>query len=144
MNRIYEEEQVVPLVLPQSMSAGATITGAYKSLEGGMHDVMFNAVIGSLADGKKLTVQVYEADDTSGTNAAEVQDAETIFTAPTGGATQAQVLISVPLAQFSKPCATVKLINDAAGAVLGYAEMILDLRERNHESNSQADEITVL
>lgn len=145
MNREHEEEQIARLVLPQAMAYGATITGAYKSLQNGAKDVCFNAVIGALAAGKKLTVEVFEADDDSGTNAAEIAAAESVFTAPGGGATEAQVLISMPLALFSKPYATVKLTNDAAsGSVLGYAEMILDLKYRGATANSQADVLTVL
>ena len=144
MERIHEEDQVEVLVLPQSMSSGATITGTYKPLSGGMSDVLFSAVCGTLAAGKKLTVEVFQADDASGTNAEEIPAAESVFTAPGGGATKGQVLISIPLDQFTRPYATVKLTNDASGPVLGYAEMILDLRERHKNANSQADVVTVL
>jgi hypothetical protein len=144
MNRIHEEKQVVPVVLPQSMASGATITGTYKSIEGGMHDVLFNVVCGALAATKKVTVKVYQADDIGATGEAEIVDAASVFTAPGGGATKVQIQISIPLAQLTKSFATVKVTNDAAGPVLGYAEMILDARERNKDANSQADVVTVL
>ena len=143
MERIHEINKIQQLVLPQSMSAGATITGLYKELVGA-HDVLFHVPFGVLAATKTLTVQVFQADDGSGTNAEEVDAAETIFTSPGGGVTSGQVLISMPLGLFSKPYVTVKLINTAAVAVLGYAEMIVDQRYRGQDVNDQASALTVL
>lgn len=145
MNRIYEEKKVQTLIKPQSMSAGATVAGNYKPLTpNGLHDVLFNIPFGTLAATKTVTAQVFQADDDSGTNAEEVEAAETTYTSPGGGVTEGQILISIPLNRFSKEYVTVKIVNTAAVAVLGFAEMILDQAVRDSEVNSQASALTVL
>lgn len=144
MNRIHEEEKVQILAKPQSMSAGATVTSNYKSLGGGLHDVLFNVPFGALAQAKEITVEVLQADDGSGTNAEEITEAETTFTSPTGGVTEGQILISIPLSKFSRTYVALRITNTAASAVLGYAEMILDQAIRNSDVNSQASVVTVL
>lgn len=144
MERIHEENKIVPVIVPVSMTAGATVTGTYTALAGVMHDVLFNVPFGALPEGKKVTVEVFEADDASGTNAQEIAAAETVYTSPTGGVNSGQVLVSVPAAAFSKEFATVKVTNDKATALLGYAEMVLDLSIRSKDSNSQASVVTVI
>lgn len=143
-NRIYEEEKILPLIVPQSMNAGATVTGAYVSLSGGMHDVLFAVNFGALPEGKKVTVEVFEATDDQGTGATEIEAAETIYTSPTGGVNSGQVLVSLKLASFSKEYATVKVTNDKATALLGNADMILDLAIHSKDANSQASAVKVV
>lgn len=144
MERIHEENKVQTLVIPQSMSAGATVTGAYKSLIGSGHDVLFNVPFGALAATKTVKVEVFQADDVAATNEEELVEAETVFTSPGGGVTEGQILISVPLNHFSREFATVKITNTAAAPVLGFAEMIADQAVRGRNTNSQASVVTVL
>ena len=145
MNRIHEEKKIQTLVVPKSISSGATETGAYKALTpNGLHDVLFNVPFGVLAATKVVTVQVWQADDDSGTNAEEIEAAETIYTAPGGGVTEGQILVSIPLSKFDREYATVKIINGAATGLLAFAEMILDQAVRGADVNSQASALTVL
>ncbi len=145
MERTYEEEKFVTLVVPKSINSGATETGAYKALTpNGLHDVLFNVPFGVLAATKIVTVQVWQADDDSGTNAEEIEAAETVYTSPGGGVTQGQILISIPLNYFSREYATVKIINGAATGLLAFAEMVIEQAVRNASVNSQASALTVL
>jgi hypothetical protein len=144
MNRIHEVNKFQSLVIPQSMSAGTTVTGAYKSLIGSGHDVLFLILVGVLAATKTVTVKVFQADDVGATNEEELADAETVFTSPSGGVTEGQILVSIPLNHFSREFATVKIVNTAAAPVLGFAEMITDQAVRGSSANSQANVITVV
>jgi hypothetical protein len=144
MERIYEEYKVQTLVAPQSMSAGATVTGTYLPLTGGLHDVLFNTTFATLAATKTVTVKVFQADDDSATNEEELPDAATTFTSPGGGVSEGQVLISIPINHFSREYATVKVVNTAAAPVLGFAEMMVEQAVRGADVNEQADELTVL
>lgn len=144
MDRIHEEKKIDILIVPQSMGAGDTIEGDYKSLVGGAHDVLFHVPFGALAQTKTVTVKVYQADDDGGDGEEELEDAETVYTAPTGGVDSGQVLISIPLDHFSKEFASVKVSNTAAVPLLGYAEMIVDQSVRAADANSQASAVTVL
>ncbi len=144
MNRIHEEKKIETLIVPVSMTAGATVTGTYKSLSGGLHDVLFEVNFGALPEGKKVTVEVFEADDAAATGEAELASAETVYTSPTGGVSSGKILVSVPLAAFSKEYATVKVTNDKATALLGHANMVLDLSIRSKDSNSGASAVTVI
>ena len=60
---------------------------------------------------------VYQATDKSGTGAAEIASYETVFTAPSGGATDNTIIISVENCDVTKGFVTVKVTNDAASAV---------------------------
>lgn len=144
MERTHEVKKILTLVKPQSMTAGSTVTGSYKSLVGARGDVLFNVPFGVLAQDKTVKVEVFQADDGSGTNAEEIADAETTYTSPSGGVTEGQILVSVPVNHFSRDYATVKITNTAASAVLGAAEMILDMGVRNSDVNSQASALTVV
>jgi hypothetical protein len=145
MNRIHEEKKFETMIVPVSMTAGATVTGTYKSLSGGMHDALFEVNFGALPEGKKVTVEVFEADDASATNEAELTTAQTVYTSPTGGVNSGKVLVSVPLSAFSKEFATVKVTNDKATALLGAAELILDMSLRSKSTNdSSASVVTVI
>jgi len=144
MNRIHEEKKIDTLIVPVSMTAGATVTGTYKSLSGGGRDVLFEVNFGALPEGKKVTVEVFEADSAAALNEQEIIAAETVFTAPTGGATDGKVLVSVPLAQFSKEYATVKVTNDKATALLGHAEMVVSCNSHHAGLNEDASAVTVV
>ena len=61
-----------------------------------------------------MTVEVYQASDTAGTGAAEITAYETANTAPTGGATDGTIKVSVESADVTKGFVTVKVSNDSA------------------------------
>lgn len=136
MNRMHESVKHETLLLPQSQAAGGNTTGSYAPVVNAVHDILFTVIGGALAAGKKLTVEVFQADDTGGTNAAELTDCETVFTAPVGGATSIKMMISLDKNLLSKPFVTVKVTNDAAVAVLIAAELIYDPMNRRASLNS--------
>lgn len=144
MNRIHEEFKFQTLIVPVSMGNGATVTGAYVPLAGVGHDALFEVNFGALPEGKKVTVEVYEADSDAGANAQELAAAETVFTAGVGGVTDGKILISVPSDQFSKEYVTVKVTNDKATALLGHAELILTSTQHHANLNEDASAVTVI
>jgi hypothetical protein len=115
-NLIHEAIEIVPVIAPVAQTAAGNTTGAYIAYpKYGTIDFVVRS--GALAAGKKVTVEVYQASDTSATGAAEITSYETVFTAPTGGATDNTIVISVLGADVTKGYATVKVTNDAASAV---------------------------
>jgi hypothetical protein len=144
MNRIHEEIKFETLIVPVSMGNGATVTGVYKALAGVGHDALFEVNFGALPEGKKVTVEVYEADDDQATNAQEIASAETVFTAGVGGVTDGKILVSVSSDLFSKEYVTVKVTNDKATALLGHAELILTSGQHHANLNEDASAVTVI
>lgn len=115
-NKIAEAVEIVPVIAPVAQSAAGNTTGAYLPLPGyGTIDFVVRS--GALAQGKKVTVEVYQASDASATGAEELTDYETVFTAPTGGATDNTIIVSVDNCDVTKGFVTVKVTNDAAAAV---------------------------
>ena len=115
-NLIHEAIEVKPVIAPVAQSAAGNTTGTYiKYPEYGTIDFVVRS--GALAQTKAVTVEVYQASDTSATGAAELTAYETTFTAPTGGATDNTIIISVAPADVTKGYVTVKVTNDAAAAV---------------------------
>ena len=115
--RIVEEISVIPVIAPVAQTAAGNTTGAYLASPPKLGTIDFVIRSGALAAGKKLTVEVYQAQDTSGTGAAELTAYETVFTAPEGGATDNSVIVSVDNADVTLGYVTVKVTNDAASAV---------------------------
>lgn len=115
--RIVEEISVVPVIAPVAQTAAGNTTGAYLACPPKLGTIDFVVRSGALAAGKKLTVEVFQAQDTSGTGAAELTAYETVFTAPEGGATDNSVIVSVDNADVTLGYVTVKVTNDAASAV---------------------------
>ena len=115
--RISEEISIVPVIAPVAQTAAGNTTGAYVECPPKLGTIDFVVRSGALAAGKKLTVEVYQAKDTSGTGAAELTAYETVFTAPEGGATDNSVIVSVDNADVTLGYVTVKVTNDAASAV---------------------------
>ena len=115
--KIAEEITITPVIAPVAQSAAGNTTGAYIACPPGMGSIDFVVRHGALAQTKVVTVEVYQATDTSGTGAAEITSYETTSTAPTGGATDGLIIISVDNADVSKGFVTVKVSNDAAAAV---------------------------
>ena len=115
-NLIHEAIEIVPVIAPVAQTAAGNTTGAYiKYPTYGTIDFVVRS--GALAQTKAVTVEVYQASDTSATGAAELTAYETTFTAPTGGATDNTIIISVAPADVTKGYVTVKVSNDAASAV---------------------------
>lgn len=115
--KVIEEISVVPVIAPVAQTAAGNTTGAYIACPPGLGTIDFVVRSGALAAGKKVTVEVYQASDTSATGAAEITKYETVFTAPTGGATDNTIEIGVDSCDVTKGFVTVKVSNDAASAV---------------------------
>lgn len=113
-NFISEEIKIVPVIAPKAQSYGGNDTGAYIKVPPKVGSIDFVVRHGALAEGKSVTVEVYQATDTFGTGAAEITSYETVATAGTGGATDGTVIVSVVNADVSKGYVTVKVSNDAA------------------------------
>ena len=113
-NLIHEEIEIKPVIAPKAQSYGGNDTGAYLACPPGLGTIDFVVRHGALAEGKAVTVEVYQATDTSGTGAAEITAYETASTAGTGGATDGTVIVSVMNADVSKGFVTVKVSNNAA------------------------------
>ena len=116
-NLIHEEIEIKPIIAPVAQTAAGNTTGAYIPCPPGLGTIDFVVRHGALAQTKVVTVEVYQASDTSATGAAEITKYETTSTAPTGGATDGIITISVMSADVSKGFVTVKVSNDAASAV---------------------------
>ena len=116
-NTIAEEIEIKPVIAPVAQTAAGNTTGAYIACPPGLGTIDFVVRHGALAQTKVVTVEVYQATDTSGTGAAEITSYETTSTAPTGGATDGLIIVSVANADVSKGFVTVKVSNDAAAAV---------------------------
>lgn len=116
-NLIHEEIEIKPIIAPVAQTAAGNTTGAYIPCPPGLGTIDFVVRHGALAQTKVVTVEVYQASDTSATGAAEITKYETTSTAPTGGATDGTITISVMSADVSKGFVTVKVSNDAASAV---------------------------
>lgn len=116
-NLIHEAIDIVPVIAPVAQTAAGNTTGAYLACPPAYGTIDFVVRSGALAAGKKCTVEVFQASDTAGTGAAEITSYETVFTAPTGGATDNTIIISVLGADVDKGFVTVKVTNDAASAL---------------------------
>lgn len=115
-NHIAEAIEVKAVIAPVAQTAAGNTTGAYLPLpDYGTIDFVVRS--GALAAGKKVTVEVFQASDASGTGAAELTAYETVFTAPTGGATDNTITVMIDSADVTKGFVTVKVTNDAASAV---------------------------
>ena len=115
-NHIAEAIEVKAVIAPVAQTAAGNTTGAYLPLpEYGTIDFVVRS--GALAAGKKVTVEVFQASDAAGTGAAELTAYETVFTAPTGGATDNTITVMIDSADVTKGFVTVKVTNDAASAV---------------------------
>lgn len=113
-NTIAEEITITPVLAPQAQAKGGNATGAYIACPPGLGTIDFVVRHGALAEGKSVTVEVYQASDTSGTGAAEITAYETDSTAGTGGATDGIITLSIANADVTKGFVTVKVSNDSA------------------------------
>ena len=115
-NHITEEIEVKGIIAPVAQTAAGNTTGTYIPLpKFGTLDFVVNH--GALAQGKVVTVEVYQATDTSATGAAEITSYETTSTGATGGSASGQVIIKIDSCDVTKGFVTVKVSNDAAAAV---------------------------
>ena len=115
--RIKEEIEITPVIAPVAQTAAGNTTGAYLPCPPAFGCIDFVVRHGALAQGKSVTVEVYQATAAAGTGAAEIAAYETVATAGTGGATDGTIIISVDNADVTKGFVTVKVTNDAAAAV---------------------------
>ena len=117
-NTIAEAITITNVIAPKAQSYGGNDTGAYIKCPPGLGTIDFVVRHGALAEGKKVTVEVYQATDTSGTGAAEITAYETSSTGATGGSASGQIIVSVMNADVSKGFVTVKVSNDAASGTV--------------------------
>lgn len=112
-HRINEEIKFVPLFAPASQAAGAALTaGEYVSVSG-FKEVEVIISAGSLASGKKVTVEVYDSDDSSGTGAKKIAEGGI-----TGDSSSSYVLvIPVDITASVNNYLSIKIGNDSASAV---------------------------
>lgn len=115
--RISEEILITPVIAPVAQTAAGNTTGAYIACPPALGTIDFVIRSGALAAGKKITVEVFQASDAAGTGAAELTAYETVFTAPSGGATDNTITVSVDNADVTLGFVTVKVTNDAASAL---------------------------
>ena len=115
-NTIAEAVEIKPIIAPVAQTAAGNTTGTYIPLPK-YGTIDFVVRHGALAQGKVVTVEVYQASDTSATGAAELTAYETTSTGATGGSTDGTIIISVANADVTKGFVTVKVSNDAAAAV---------------------------
>ena len=115
--RISEEILITPVIAPVAQTAAGNTTGAYVACPPALGTIDFVIRSGALAAGKKVTGEVFQAADAAGTGAAELTAYETVFTAPSGGATDNTITVSVDNADVTLGFVTVKVTNDAASAL---------------------------
>lgn len=112
-NHIAEEIEIKSVIAPKAQSYGGNDTGTYLPLpKYGTIDFVVNH--GALAEGKKVTVEVYQASAAAGTGAAEITSYETVSTGATGGSASGQVIVQIDSCDVTKGFVTVKVSNDAA------------------------------
>lgn len=112
-NHIVEEINVTGVIAPKAQSYGSNDTGTYLPMpKYGTIDFVVNH--GALAEGKKVTVEVYQASAAAGTGAAEITSYETESTGATGGSASGQVIVKIDSCDVTKGFVTVKVSNDAA------------------------------
>lgn len=112
-HRINEEIKFIPLFAPSSQTAGASLTaGEYVPVSGCREvEVIINA--GSLASGKKVTVEVYDSEDSSGTGAKKIADGVIVG----DGSSSYVLVIPVDITADVNNYMFVKIGNDSASAV---------------------------
>ena len=112
-NHIAEEIEIKGVIAPVAQTAAGNTTGTYLPLpKYGTIDFVVNH--GALAEGKKVTVEVYQASAAAGTGAAEITSYETASTGATGGSASGQVIVQIDSCDVTKGFVTVKVSNDAA------------------------------
>lgn len=122
MNRIYERVQATTAIVPVSQSAAGNTTSGYIDCSD-ISEIQFVVQFGALAATKKLTIDLYCADDTSATNAEK--DDTVVVTSPTGGLTSGEAVVSAMIIPGRRRYYAVKVTNDAASAVLISAAALL-------------------
>ncbi len=115
MNRISEDIAVIVAKAPASLASATEMTSDYISAAG-RSSIDFVVQFAELDAEKTLTVEIYQADDSSGTNAAKL--AEATFTAPSAITAGGRAIASINPAGDSKPYYAVKLQHDQGAAVV--------------------------
>ena len=114
MNRLYERMAMSVALAPVSQEAAGDSTTAYIDAST-LRSLDFVVAHGALAAGKKLTVEVLNADNSQGTGAETIATAA--YTAPAGGWTNGMLVVSVETSGARGRYYAVKIANDAASAV---------------------------
>ncbi len=114
MNRIHEEILVENVLAPVSVAASTETATAYIS-GAGADTIDFVVEMATLASGKKLTLALYAADDTAGTNAEKL--AEQVFTA-SAAMTKVAAIASTQVRGDQRTHYAVKLTHDSTAAVI--------------------------
>lgn len=122
MDRIYEELKIVSLMAPASVATATETATGYVSAAGAARlDIVI--LTAALSKTKTLQLDVYHADDASGTNAAKLSDgAFTLSDDLTTGA----FIASVNVAGDRKGYYSAKFQHDQGTAVICGAAALLD------------------
>ena len=118
--RITEDIEIKTVIAPVSQTAGGNTIGAYlpmPSSPSGFESIDFVIRTGALAAGKKITVEVLEADDDSGTNASAIEGYAVEHTAGDGGEAETEVKVWLVNADVKKDFVTIKVTNDNGAAL---------------------------
>ena len=118
--RVTEDVEIKTVIAPAAQTAGGNTTGAYlpmPSCPSGFDSIDFVIRTGALAAGKKITVEVLEADDESGANASTIDGYTVEHTAGEGGEAETEVKVWLVNADVKKNFVTVKVTNNAAAAL---------------------------
>jgi len=124
MNRIHEALKHTVAMVPASVAASTETASSYLSAAD-LPEVEFLLSTGAIASGKTLTVALYAADDSSGTNAKKV--AEKVFTASSDMAS-AVAVVSARVTADRGGYYAVKFQHDCAAAVVCAVTMSAPVR----------------
>lgn len=131
MERICEALKHTVAMAPASVAASTETATSYLSAAG-MSEVEFLVSTGAIASGKTLTVALYAADDSSGTNAQKV--VEKVFTA-SAAMTSAVAVVSARVTADRGGYYAVKFQHNCAAAVICAATMSGPVRYRPAEND---------
>lgn len=119
MERLCETLQSVTAIAPVSQAAAGSATSKYLDAAEAT-EILFLVSCGALAEGKKVTVEVYNADNADGTGAEKIGTGEI-----TGAVTEAVYPVSVQVRGNLGQYYAIKASNDAEAAVLISASALL-------------------
>ncbi len=123
MNYITEKYAVVNALVPQSIDAAGTATGAFADMAT-RNQFCFAIQLGAVAAGKSVKVELLSSAKADGTG--PVVKGEVTYTAPTGGATSHIVHVVGRVSEELGRYLAVKVTNSGAAAVLAAATLVGD------------------
>ena len=101
-----------PVIAPTALSENETATGAYMPCPPNFGSIDFVVRYGSLADGKTISVKVYQADDVNAGGAAEIAKYAVTQTA-SGGKSSGKIYVFPVAVDVEKDFITVYVSTDA-------------------------------